>query len=218
MENNGLKLEILKDENKDKESPASIYESSLVVFRLKVIDKTKRKSSCPMWPDNEEVEFAFDVDKDDPELIVKELKDKTNKIGDEDVRYLIQCIKDKCLLFRLEREDHIEEEGIIGMNTSLSHSSTATTQQPSQHNNTSVSSTHSNTLVNHSINATAKPSEGVPQQSVIAEESICNKTTNEVQQQNNQQQLHQQQQQQLIQKQHQDEQTTVDQAQADLTR
>jgi hypothetical protein len=56
---------------------------------------------------------------------------------------------------------------------------------------------HLKTLMNHSI-ITTKPSEDVTQQhqSIIVQESICNKTTNE--QQNNLQK-----QQQLIQKQHQ---------------
>jgi hypothetical protein len=219
MENNGLKLEILKDESSKEKEPSapSIYESPQVVFRLKVIDKTKRKSSCPMWPDNEEVEFAFDVDKDDPELIVKELKDKTNKIGDEDLRFLIQCIRDKCCLFRLEREDHMEEEGIINMNTSSSqHSSISVSQQqqqqtPSQHNNTS---THSNTLTNQSStlnNTTTKASE-ITQHlhpGVIPEEATCKTTltADQQQQQNNQQN-----------KQHHEEQSSVDQAQSDFAR
>jgi hypothetical protein len=138
MESNGLKLEMLKDE-KDKETgnasttAPSIYDSPQVIFRLKVIDKTKRKSSCATWPDNEEVEFQFDVDKDEPENVVKDLKDKTSKIGDEDLRYLSQCIRDKCLLFRLEREEHLEEEG-----ANMSHSVSTVKPSDVSHNHQSV--------------------------------------------------------------------------------
>lgn len=109
-----------------------------MVFRLKVIDKTKRKSTWPVWPENEEIEFVFDVDHDEPESIVRELKDKTNKISDEDLRYLTQCIKDKCLVFKYEREDRMEEEGIM-INSSLhsNHHNQHQQQQPVTHNVTS---------------------------------------------------------------------------------
>jgi hypothetical protein len=39
----------------------------------------ERKKLLSNVADNEEVEFAFDVNKDDSELIVKELKEKTTK-------------------------------------------------------------------------------------------------------------------------------------------
>ncbi|CAF0707352.1 unnamed protein product [Brachionus calyciflorus] len=106
MESNGLKLEILKDKN----SQIIQKPDGTITFRLKVNDKTKRKPNWPQWPDNEEIEFSFDVSNDDPEEIVKELKDKTNKICDDDIKYLTQAIRDKIVVFRLEREDKSEDE------------------------------------------------------------------------------------------------------------
>lgn len=108
MENNGLKLEVLRDKGTNQ---ALLYKNDTQVkFRLKLVDKTKRKPTWPTWQENEEIEIIFDIRTDDAELIVKELKEKTNKISDEDIRYLIQAIKDKCLVLKLEREDRLEEE------------------------------------------------------------------------------------------------------------
>ncbi len=79
---------------------------SQVTFRLKVSDKSKRKLK---WPENEEIEFLFDVDNDNTEQIVKELKESTAKITDEDFKYLTQAIKDKSKVSKLEREDALEK-------------------------------------------------------------------------------------------------------------
>jgi hypothetical protein len=79
---------------------------SQVTFRLKVSDKSKRKLK---WPENEEIEFLFDVDNDNTEQIVKELKESTSKITDEDFKYLTQAIKDKSKVSKLEREDALEK-------------------------------------------------------------------------------------------------------------
>jgi WNK lysine deficient protein kinase len=107
MENNGLKIDVLRD----KTTNQAIYKNETQVkFRLKLIDKSKRKANWPVWMDNEEIEIIFDIPTDDPEQIVKELKEKTNKISDEDIRYLTQAIRDKCLVLKLEREDKLEEE------------------------------------------------------------------------------------------------------------
>ena len=161
MESNGLKLEMLKvnnsvvnnNEEANKDIVLKIEISSQVVFRLKVVDKSKRKSSCPTWPDNEEVEFLFDVERDDPEQIVKELKEKTNKISDEDVRYLTQCIKDKCSVFKLEREDQFEEEGNL-INSSF-HSNTTSTYF--QNNNLSSMTLISNVNTTNNSTTLTKP-------------------------------------------------------------
>lgn len=102
LENNGLKLEVHKDEAQN-----IIHKNvSQVIFRLKVADKAKRKIK---WPENEEIEFLFDVDNDNTEQIVKELKESTSKITDEDFKYLIQAIKDKSKVSKLEREDALEK-------------------------------------------------------------------------------------------------------------
>jgi len=102
LENNGLKLEVHKDEFQN-----IIHKNvSQVTFRLKVSDKSKRKLK---WPENEEIEFLFDVDNDNTEQIVKELKESTAKITDEDFKYLTQAIKDKSKVSKLEREDALEK-------------------------------------------------------------------------------------------------------------
>ena len=102
LENNGLKLEVHKDDFQH-----IIHKNvSQVIFRLKVADKSKRKIK---WPDHEEIEFLFDVDNDNTEQIVKELKESTNKISDEDFKYLIQAIKDKSKVSKLEREDVLDK-------------------------------------------------------------------------------------------------------------
>ena len=103
LENNGLKLEVHKDEINQN----IIHKNgSQVTFRLKVADKSKRKIK---WPENEEIEFLFDVDNDNTEQIVKELKENTFKITDEDFKYLTQAIKDKSKVSKLEREDALEK-------------------------------------------------------------------------------------------------------------
>jgi WNK lysine deficient protein kinase len=103
LENNGLKLEVHKDEAQN-----IIHKNvSQVTFRLKVSDKSKRKLK---WPENEEIEFLFDVDNDNTEQIVKELKESTAKITDEDFKYLVQAIKDKSKVSKLEREDVLEKQ------------------------------------------------------------------------------------------------------------
>ena len=119
MESNGLKLEILKDKNQQIIQKAD----GTITFRLKVNDKTKRKPNWPVWPDNEEIEFSFDVNNDDPEQIVKELKDKTNKICDEDLKYLTQAIKDKVCVFKLQTEDINEEETLVQNQTNVNEGS-----------------------------------------------------------------------------------------------
>ncbi len=126
IDNNGLKLDTNRDE-KTKQI-ISANESS-ITFRLKIVDKNRRKH---VWPDDELIEFNFDVDKDEPEEIVKDLlnvriKKITNrtaifaitvsiflsknvdKITDEDMRYLVQTIKDKCFVFKIERADRLDE-------------------------------------------------------------------------------------------------------------
>lgn len=120
MESNGLKLEVLRDKpatattasqaGGNKQPTHADQQSASVKFRLKLVDKTKRKANWPVWSENEEIEIIFDMRTDDAEQIVKELKEKTNKISDEDIRYLTQAIKDKCLVLKLEREDRLEEE------------------------------------------------------------------------------------------------------------
>jgi hypothetical protein len=67
MDNNGLKLDSLRDE---KTKQIQHTNESIVTFRLKIVDKNRRKY---LWPDDELIEFNFDVDKDEPEEIVKEL-------------------------------------------------------------------------------------------------------------------------------------------------
>ncbi len=103
MDSNGLNLELHKDETTKR---IFYTNESHVLFRLKLVDKTKHKN----WPDNEAIEFIFDVDNDNPEHIAQELKESVDKINEEDMRYLVQCIKDKCLVFNLERSDRLEEE------------------------------------------------------------------------------------------------------------
>lgn len=103
MDSNGLNLELHRDEKTKK---IFYTNESQVLFRLKLIDKSKHKN----WPDNEAIEFIFDVDNDNPETIAKELKENVDKINDEDLRYLIQSIKNKSKVFVLEREDRKEEE------------------------------------------------------------------------------------------------------------
>ena len=94
---------------------------SQVLFRLKLVDKSKHKN----WPDNEAIEFTFDADSDNAEHIAKELKENVDKINDEDLRFLVQAIKDKCLVFRLEREDRMENEEPVAATTSAVSSATA---------------------------------------------------------------------------------------------
>lgn len=113
MENNGLKLEVLKDKNSKVIENA---EEGLITFRLKVYDKARRRG--PVWPENEEIEFMFDVNNDDPEQIVKEFKEKTDKICDEDVKFLTQAIKDKIIVYRLDKIPDKNEEEIISLTTS----------------------------------------------------------------------------------------------------
>jgi WNK lysine deficient protein kinase len=67
MDSNGLNLELHRDEKTKK---IFYTNESQVLFRLKLIDKSKHKN----WPDNEAIEFIFDVDNDNPENIVKDLK------------------------------------------------------------------------------------------------------------------------------------------------
>lgn len=129
MESNGLKLEVLRDKtatsttanqaggNKQPTTHAD-QQSASVKFRLKLVDKSKRKANWPVWSENEEIEIIFDMRTDDAEQIVKELKEKTNKISDEDIRYLTQAIKDKCLVLKLEREDRLEEETLAASSLS----------------------------------------------------------------------------------------------------
>jgi WNK lysine deficient protein kinase len=121
MEGNGLKLEV----HRDKDHKIEHVNESQVTFRLKCADKTKRKVK---WPDNEEIEFIFDFDRDDPEQIIKELRDSTNFITDEDIRYLVQYIKDKTTVSIFEREDQLQlqEEKMSSNISSTSLSSTNT--------------------------------------------------------------------------------------------
>lgn len=130
MENNGLKLEVLRD----KSTNQALYKNETQVkFRLKLVDKAKRKANWPTWQDNEEIEIIFDIRTDDAELIVKELKEKTNKISEEDIRYLTQAIKDKCLVLKIEREDRIEEENLSlnGSSSGGSGTGTSSSSMPS---------------------------------------------------------------------------------------
>jgi WNK lysine deficient protein kinase len=140
MENNGLKLEIHKDE----QTKNIIHENETQVkFRLKVIDKSRRKVP---WPDNEEIEFFFDCDGDDPEKIVKELKESTDKINDDDLRYLIQSIKDKILVSKYEREDNLEN--ISSNSTTVTNTTTTTTNATTNNiTNNSTQIQQDNTIV-----------------------------------------------------------------------
>ena len=66
MESNGLRLDVIRDEKK-----LIAYENnSIVTFRLKIIDKGRRKF---IWAENELIEFNFEVNKEDPEEVIKEL-------------------------------------------------------------------------------------------------------------------------------------------------
>ena len=67
MENNGLRLDVLRDE---KTKQILFEDESVITFRLKVIDKGRRRF---IWSENELIEFNFDVDKEDPEKVIKEL-------------------------------------------------------------------------------------------------------------------------------------------------
>ena len=136
MESNGLKLELCRDE---KTKQIIHTTDSHITFRLRVTDKSKRKV---IWPENEEIEFTFDVDNDDPEQTVKELRD-SGKITDEEIRYLTQVIKDKCDVFKLEREDRQEEE-----NTSLT--SNASTSGVGSINSTTTQGTTNQTDTSNS--------------------------------------------------------------------
>lgn len=129
MESNGLKLEVLRDKTATSTTTSQAggnkqptthtdQQSASVKFRLKLVDKSKRKANWPVWSENEEIEIIFDMRTDDAEQIVKELKEKTNKISDEDIRYLTQAIKDKCLVLKLEREDRLEEETLAASSLS----------------------------------------------------------------------------------------------------
>ena len=84
MENNGLKLDVLRDEN----TKLIKYEDeSVVIFCLKTIDSSRIKSNNSnvgekniykgrksfKWSEKEFIEFNFDVDKEDPEKVIKEL-------------------------------------------------------------------------------------------------------------------------------------------------
>ena len=102
MENNGLKLEL----HKDPDTKRIEFKSDQITFRLKLIDKSKHKN----WPDNEAIDFIYDVNSDVAENVVKELKDNLEKINDEDVKFLVQAIKDKCHYSKLERNELLEEE------------------------------------------------------------------------------------------------------------
>jgi WNK lysine deficient protein kinase len=66
MENNGLRLDVLRDEKKF----IAFEGEGIITFRLKIIDKGRRKF---IWAENELIEFNFDVDKEDPEEVIKEL-------------------------------------------------------------------------------------------------------------------------------------------------
>ncbi len=67
MENNGLKLDVVRDEK----TKCIAYENEgVITFRLKIVDKGRRKF---IWSENELIEFNFDVDKEDPEEVIKEL-------------------------------------------------------------------------------------------------------------------------------------------------
>jgi len=186
MENNGLKLELHKDlENNNK-----IYsDESRVLFRIKVSDKTKRKN----WPDNEAIEFIFDLEKDNPEHIVKELRENINKINDDDMRYLIQAIKDKCLVFKLERieEEDKQQLQLVNNNNNTSNSnnslSTASTTTTATGNTTQVTTTNANNTTtittttttvnnnnNNNMNQVAQAP--TPSQTPTANQPVC--TTN----------------------------------------
>ena len=103
LENNGLKLELSRDE---KTKRITCKDEFIITFRLKLVEKSKHKN----WPENEEVEFMFNVNKDLAENIAKELKESLYNINEEDVKYLTQSIKDKCFVFQLERENLEEGE------------------------------------------------------------------------------------------------------------
>ena len=133
IENNGLKLELVREDNNNKRFACDA--ELRVMFRLKVADKSKHKN----WPENEAVEFWFDVDKDNAEVIAKELKDSVDKINEEDLRYLTQAIKDKIFLYKLEREDFSEEES---------------KQDPKPTNNTFSNNTANNTTTNNTLTST----------------------------------------------------------------
>jgi serine/threonine protein kinase len=102
MDNNGLRLEVHQDEKKK----IMHTDEAQVTFRLKVTDKAKRKLA---WPDNEEIEFMYNVDTDDPVNVANEIRENSGKIGDEDLKYLIQAIKNKCEVFKLERLDRLDK-------------------------------------------------------------------------------------------------------------
>ena len=90
MDSNGLCLELHKDEKTKK---IFYTNESQVLFRLKLVDKSKHKN----WPDNEAIEFIFDVDNDNPEHIAKELK--VNKIENyymKQVKSILIYLKGKC--------------------------------------------------------------------------------------------------------------------------
>ena len=67
MENNGLKLDVVRDEK----TKSIAYENEgVITFRLKIVDKGRRKF---IWSENELIEFNFDVDKEDPEEVIRDL-------------------------------------------------------------------------------------------------------------------------------------------------
>lgn len=67
METNGLCLEVLRDTKTEK---IVLKDESTMTFHIKIVDKNKRKV---IWPDDELIEFDFNVNNDIPEEVVKEL-------------------------------------------------------------------------------------------------------------------------------------------------
>ena len=205
MDNNGLHLELHKDEKTKK---IFYTNESQILFRLKLIDKSKHMN----WPDNEAIEFIFDVDTDVPETIAKELKDNVvGKINDEDLRYLVQSIKNKCLVFKLEREDRLEQEELLA-GAAVPVTATVTTNIATQSslgsnapNSNASTLTNVSSQINSEINAlnakTNQPNGNNQSYQQVEINSLPQSINQKQPEQLQQQQIQQQQLQQLLQQQ-----------------
>ena len=93
LEDNGLRIDLVRDSSTEPEES--------IDFKLKIIDKAKRKA---LWTEHEAIRFRYNLQSDTPEQIADELIEK-KYIFDDDRKFVIESIKDRVRAFHYEQID-----------------------------------------------------------------------------------------------------------------
>ena len=99
LDDNGLRIDFVRDQSNDLQV---MVKDDSILFKLKITDKTKRKT---LWDtEHEALRFRYNFTSDTPEKIVDELI-KQKKIFDDDKKFVIQSIKDRLRAYEYEQID-----------------------------------------------------------------------------------------------------------------